>query len=92
MPKRRQNTRSSTPEDKIIGLRIKDRRRDLGLSQAALSTSVGVTFQQVQKYETGASRIAATRLSDISRALQTTPNDLLGWNGGQPPVGRRKSR
>ena len=52
-----------------IGLRIKSLRRSAGLSQANLGSALGVTFQQVQKYESGRSKIAAEKLHQIAQAL-----------------------
>lgn len=58
-----------TPEDVAIGARIRRRRVELGMTQAELASAVGVTFQQIQKYERGANRVAASRLLNLSRAL-----------------------
>lgn len=52
-----------------IGRRLRERRLSLGLSQVELARRLGVTYQQVQKYERGANRIAADRLHDLSRIL-----------------------
>lgn len=59
----------STPVDIEVGKRLKLRRTLLGLTQEQLAESVGLTFQQVQKYESGLNRIGASRLLDISKAL-----------------------
>jgi transcriptional regulator with XRE-family HTH domain len=58
------------PTDKHVGQRVRTRRLMLGLSQTALGDALGLTFQQVQKYEKGANRIGASRLQHISRILQ----------------------
>ncbi|ARO54552.1 transcriptional regulator [Methylorubrum zatmanii] len=58
-----------TKEDVIVGLRIQALRKSRGLSQTALGVAIGVTFQQIQKYENGTNRVGAGRLSDIARAL-----------------------
>lgn len=55
--------------DAAVGRRVKRRRKALGLSQTELATCIGVKFQQVQKYESGTNRIAASRLWEISEAL-----------------------
>jgi transcriptional regulator with XRE-family HTH domain len=55
--------------DAHVGSKIRDRRRELGLSQTALGNKVGVTFQQVQKYERGVNRVGASRLAAIAKAL-----------------------
>lgn len=52
-----------------IGHRIKSLRRSAGLSQANLGSALGVTFQQVQKYESGRSRIAADKLHQIAQTM-----------------------
>ncbi len=58
-----------SPVDLHVGARIKLRRSLLGLSQERLGDSLGLTFQQVQKYERGANRVSASRLYDIARIL-----------------------
>ena len=55
--------------DKAIGARIRMYRKALGLSQSDLARKIGITFQQVQKYESGANRVAASRLWSIADAL-----------------------
>jgi len=55
--------------DKHVGLRIRNRRTLMGLSQEKLADSVGVTFQQVQKYERGTNRVSASRLYRFSKIL-----------------------
>lgn len=63
---------SSHPLDVALGNRIRLRRRELGLSQERLAKKVGVTFQQVQKYEHGTNRVSFSRLVDIASALDIT--------------------
>jgi len=65
------DTRHTTPHalDVAIGHRIRERRRRLGISQAGLAEAVGVTFQQIQKYERGANRVSFSRLLEIAHAL-----------------------
>ena len=58
------------PTDKHVGSRVRMRRIMLGMSQEKLGDSLGLTFQQVQKYEKGTNRIGASRLQQISNALQ----------------------
>jgi transcriptional regulator with XRE-family HTH domain len=60
------------PIDLRVGARIKARRTHLGMSQERLAAAIGVTFQQVQKYERAANRIGASRLYRLSRALDVT--------------------
>lgn len=57
--------------DLHVGGRIRLRRKALQLSQTQLANMVGLTFQQVQKYETGANRVSASKLHDIAKALKT---------------------
>src|SRR5438128_11661662 len=57
------------PVDIRVGARLRLRRNMLGLSQEKLGEAIGLTFQQVQKYERGASRIGASRLYELSRVL-----------------------
>lgn len=62
--------RTASTIDKAIGLRVRQRRLSIGMSQERLAELLGVTFQQVQKYEKGVNRIAASRLLDIARSLE----------------------
>src|SRR4030088_3227434 len=57
------------PIDVMVGKRVRVRRVQLGLSQTELGKKLGVTFQQVQKYENGANRVSSSRLYEISTAL-----------------------
>jgi transcriptional regulator with XRE-family HTH domain len=61
--------RAANVIDRKIGQRVRSRRLEIGMSQEKLAELLGVTFQQVQKYEKGVNRIAASRLHDISAAL-----------------------
>ncbi len=58
-----------SPVDVHVGARVRVRRTLLGMSQTKLGEAIGLTFQQVQKYESGANRISASRLFDLSRLL-----------------------
>lgn len=58
--------------DAYVGARIGLRRSALGISQSALALQLGVSFQQVQKYETGQNRISASRLHRVATALATS--------------------
>lgn len=69
------------PIDVSIGSRVRARREALRITQVELAKDIGVTFQQVQKYEKGTNRIAAARLLQIARVLQTTAASLLGEDG-----------
>jgi transcriptional regulator with XRE-family HTH domain len=61
------------PTDKHVGQRVRMRRLMLGLSQTKLADALGLTFQQVQKYEKGTNRIGGSRLQHISQILQVPP-------------------
>ena len=62
--------KAPNPVDKHVGRRVRMRRKMLAISQEKLGNALGLTFQQVQKYENGANRIGASRLEHISRILQ----------------------
>jgi len=84
--------RSPNPIDKHVGARVRLRRNMLGMSQEKLADMLGVTFQQVQKYEKGTNRIGASRLQDISQSLQATPSfffDGAPTGDGPSPMGFR---
>ncbi len=59
----------SNKVDNHVGRRIRERRNALGMSQEKLA-ALGISFQQVHKYETGSNRVAASRLWDIAKALE----------------------
>ena len=58
------------PIDELVGRNIRIFRKAKGLSQARLGSLIGVTFQQIQKYEKGANRIGPSRLAKIAKALE----------------------
>jgi transcriptional regulator with XRE-family HTH domain len=62
--------KAPNPVDKHVGSRVRMRRRMLAISQEKLGHALGLTFQQVQKYEKGTNRIGASRLEQIARILQ----------------------
>jgi transcriptional regulator with XRE-family HTH domain len=62
--------KAPNPTDKHVGARVRMRRMMLSMSQEKLGDALGLTFQQVQKYEKGANRIGASRLQQISHILQ----------------------
>ena len=82
MPKH--SARSAGLHDVEIGKRIKAHRRMKGLSQADLAEMLGVSFQQVQKYEKGVNRISAGRVDTICERLDVSRDDLLGEVGHTP--------
>jgi transcriptional regulator with XRE-family HTH domain len=59
--------------DRYVGSRIKARRAMLGMGQEKLASGLGITFQQVQKYEKGANRVSASRLVQIACMLGVSP-------------------
>ncbi len=64
--------KSPHPVDVHVGNRVKQRRVMQGMSQEQLGSNLGLTFQQIQKYEKGANRVSASRLWDIADALGVT--------------------
>ncbi|WP_332765965.1 helix-turn-helix domain-containing protein [Phenylobacterium sp.] len=69
------------PVDIAIGARMRLRRKSLGISQGALADQIGVSFQQVQKYERGANRVSGSTLVAVAAALATTVGWLVGEEG-----------
>jgi transcriptional regulator with XRE-family HTH domain len=67
--KKKASPRAPTSIDAYIGARMREGRTSMGLTQEAVGQKLGVTYQQVQKYENGKSRITASRLFDICEAL-----------------------
>jgi transcriptional regulator with XRE-family HTH domain len=82
--------KTPNPIDKHVGSRVRMRRMMVGMSQEKLGDALGLTFQQVQKYEKGTNRIGASRLQQISHILQVpvafffegAPNVPGGADGG----------
>ena len=66
------------PIDVAVGHRIRVRRKWLGISQSTLADHLGVSFQQVQKYERGANRVSASMLVKIAQKLDTSVGELVG--------------
>ena len=75
--------KQTTDVDRLVGLRITALRKARGLSQTALGTAVGVTFQQVQKYEKGQNRVGAGRLREIARLLEVPVSAFFEENEGE---------
>jgi transcriptional regulator with XRE-family HTH domain len=75
---RNSDEHSPHPLDIALGSRVRLRRKELGYSQDQLARAVGITFQQVQKYEHGTNRISFSRLVEISEALECSVGDLIG--------------
>ncbi len=78
--------------DQHIGQRVQLRRAMMGLSQKDLAKICGVTFQQIQKYETAGNRISASRLFDLSRALDTPVSFFFSGLPGNLPEETRNGR
>jgi transcriptional regulator with XRE-family HTH domain len=82
------------PVDMHVGKRVRLRRTLLGMSQERLGQAIGLTFQQIQKYERGANRIGASRLFELSRVLDVPVSfffddmpDEIKERAGQPQGG-----
>ena len=93
----KRSARSANPIDAHVGSRVRVRRQVMGLSQEKLGDALGVTFQQVQKYERGTNRVGASRLYDLSKVLavpvsyfyeglDAMPEGVMAENGQQPLV------
>jgi len=78
--------RSPNPVDIHVGTRVRLRRQILKMSQEKLGDNLGVTFQQVQKYERGANRVGASRLWKISQVLDVPVAFFFEGLGDQIPV------
>jgi transcriptional regulator with XRE-family HTH domain len=83
------------PIDIHVGSRVRLRRMMLSMSQEKLGESLGITFQQIQKYEKGTNRIGASRLQHIARVLQVPVSfffeDAPGSPGGSDAAGMAES-
>ena len=76
------------PIDIEVGGRIRTRRKTLGVSQERLADALGLTFQQVQKYERGVNRVSASMLVRIARRLETSVADLVGEESADNVAGQ----
>lgn len=85
---RSDSTGRTNEVDASVGKRIRLRRTGLGLSQEKLADALGLTFQQVQKYEKGANRVGASRLFDLARVLQV-PVEYFFEDLPAPPSAER---
>ncbi len=74
------------PIDVEVGAKIKARRRLLGMSQDGLANILGVTFQQVQKYEKGTNRISSSRLAVVANAFGVPPSYFFPAEPGRTEV------
>jgi len=71
------STKAPNPVDRYVGSRVRMRRIMLGMSQEKLGDALGLTFQQVQKYEKGTNRVGASRIQQISEILQVPVSFLF---------------
>ncbi len=74
------------PIDSHVGERIRLRRLRLGMTQTELAKAIGLTLQQIQKYERGINRVSSSRLFDLAGALQVTVGYFFDEIPGEPPV------
>lgn len=74
------------PTDVIVGKRIRAARTLAGTSQEDLASRIGITFQQLQKYEKAENRISASRLSDLAHALSIPIQSLFEQNTPDNPL------
>ena len=65
---------TSIKDSKYIGMKIELRRKQLGMSQEKLGEMIGVTYQQIQKYEKGINKVSAERLQKIAQSLNVSTN------------------
>ena len=82
--------KSSNPIDKHVGARVRSRRLMMRMSQTALGDALGLTFQQVQKYEKGTNRIGAGRLQHIAGILQVPIEYFFEGAPAAPKHGQSK--
>jgi transcriptional regulator with XRE-family HTH domain len=75
------------PKDVEVGRRVRAFRLNKGLSQEKLGDELGITFQQVQKYEKGVNRIGAGRLQRISEILGVPVSEFFATSGSEPSAG-----
>ncbi|MBN8529315.1 MAG: helix-turn-helix transcriptional regulator [Caulobacterales bacterium] len=73
----RNTQRNADAVDRVVGRRIAERRAALGRSQTALAQDLGISFQQLQKYEAGLNRVSASRLHHIARLLGVPVGELF---------------
>ena len=71
------SSKAPNPVDKYVGSRMRMRRIMLGMSQEKLGDALGLTFQQIQKYEKGTNRVGASRIKQISEILQVPVSFLF---------------
>jgi transcriptional regulator with XRE-family HTH domain len=77
--------RKSGPLDAMVGARVRMLRVNRGISQTALAERIGVTFQQLQKYEQGADRVGVSRLAEIASVLDVSVDEFFESSRVGPP-------
>jgi transcriptional regulator with XRE-family HTH domain len=86
------SAKASTPVDKFIGARLRARRLLVRMSQERLGEALGITFQQIQKYEKGTNRISVSRLHQIAQVLGVPVGYFYdGAPGTQQAAGPREA-
>jgi transcriptional regulator with XRE-family HTH domain len=75
--RRKISPRSASVVDRCIGARMREQRLALNMSQAQLGGELGVSFQQIQKYERGVNRVSAVRLYSICKALNVSLSSMF---------------
>jgi transcriptional regulator with XRE-family HTH domain len=67
------NKRAADDIDRYVGMRLMQRREDVSMGQQRLADQIGISFQQIQKYERGANRVSASRLHALAKILNVSP-------------------
>jgi transcriptional regulator with XRE-family HTH domain len=86
-----EESKAPEPADIMVGARVRHARIEAGLSQGALAEQLGVSFQQVQKYENGSNRISASRLVQIADTLGVSATSFLQGLGQHHDAGAPQS-
>jgi transcriptional regulator with XRE-family HTH domain len=88
--------RGTTPVDGIVGNRIRARRLEMHFSQQQVADALGLSFQQIQKYEKGVNRVGVARLGEIAKYLECDlryfMGDLVGGEGKKPATVSRYAK
>lgn len=84
------NTKGPKPTDKHVGARIRMRRLMIGMTQTGLGHAIGLTFQQIQKYEKGTNRISASRMQQVARVLDVPMSFFFDGAPEAQVTGNRK--
>ena len=91
-PRARSGRPRASALDTLVGKRARERRLALGLTQQRLAEMVGITYQQLHKYETGANRLSAGRLYRLAEALGVEVGHYFGENGADGPTAPAEHR